>query len=61
MLCAIFESIFKPVDEQYKEKTNKIKTGRKRETPYAEKMNIHVPPGGCVHSLFAHEDIPEPS
>ena len=53
------ESILKPVDEQYREKMNKMKTERKAKTPYTEKINTHVPSGWCVHSTFAYGDVPD--
>ena len=37
ILYADFESIVKPVDERYREKMNRMKAGRKRRAPYAEK------------------------
>ena len=41
MLCTDFQSILKPVDEQCREKSNKIKTVRKGNTLYTEK-NTHT-------------------
>ena len=38
MLYADFESILKPVDEQYKDKMNTMKAGRKGKAPYTEKI-----------------------
>ena len=35
---------------------NKMKTERKCKTPYTEKVNTHVQPGGCVQSTFAYGD-----
>ena len=59
MLYADFESILKPVDEQYRGKTNRMKTERKDKAPYTEKINTHVPSGWCVHSTFAYGDAPD--
>ena len=57
VLYADFESILKPVDEQYREKMNRMKTQRKGKTPYTEKINTHVLSGWCVHSTFAYGDV----
>ena len=57
MLYADFERILKPVDEKYREKTNKIKTERKGNTPYTEKISTLVPSGCCVHSTFDYGDV----
>ena len=59
MLCADFESILKPVDEQYREKMNKIKTERKSKALYPEKIKTHVPLRLCVHNTFAYGDVPD--
>ena len=59
ILYADIESILKPVDEQYNEKMNQIKTEREGKTPYTKKMNTHVP-SGCVYTrLFAYGDTPD--
>ena len=60
MMYADFESILKPVDERYKETMNTMKTGKKRQGTYTEKINSHVPSGWCVHSTFAYGDVPNP-
>ena len=60
MLYADFESIVKPVDEQYSEKMNTMKAERKGKTPYTENINTHVPSGWCVHNTFAYGDVPDP-
>ena len=60
ILYADFESIAKPVYEWYKEKVNRMKTGRKVKAPYTEKISKHVPSGWCVHSTFAYGDVPNP-
>ena len=57
VLYADFESILKPVDEQYGGKMNKMKTERTGKTPYTEKINTHVPTGWCVHSTCAYGDV----
>ena len=59
MLYADFENILKPVVEQYREKTNKMKTKKKGKTPSAEKINTHVQSGWSVHSTFAYGDVPD--
>ena len=53
MMYADFESILKPVDEQYRVNMNAMNAGRKGKAPYTEKINRHVPSGWCVHSTFA--------
>ena len=60
MLYADLESILKPVDEQYRDKMNTMKAGRKGKAPYTEKINTHIPSGWCVHSTFAYGDVPNP-
>ena len=45
MLYPDFESILKPVDEQYKDKMNTMKAGRKGKAPYTEKINTYIPSG----------------
>ena len=57
VLYVDFESILKPVDEKYREKTIKKKLER---ISYIEKINTHVPSVWCVHSTFAYGDIPDP-
>ena len=52
MLYADFESILKLVDERYREKTNRMKTGRKGKASYTGKINTHVPSGWCVRCTF---------
>ena len=47
MLYKDFGSFLKPVDEQYREKMNKMKTERKGKTSYRKKINTHTT---CVHS-----------
>ena len=39
---------------------NQMKTKRKGEAPYTDKTNTYVPPGMCVHSRFAYEDVLDP-
>ena len=60
MMYADFESILKPVDEQYKGKMKTMKAEKKGMAAYAEKINTHVPSGGKVHSTFAYRDVPDP-
>ena len=60
MLYANFQSILKPVDKRYRDRMNTMKTERKGKAPYTEKINTHVPSGWCVHSTFAHGDVPDP-
>ena len=60
MLYADFESILKPVDEWYRDKMNRMKAGKNGKAPYTDKINTHVPSGSCVHSTFAHGDVPNP-
>ena len=57
MLYADIESILKPVDEQYNEKMNQIKTEREGKTPYTKKINTHVP-SGCVYTRHLLMEIP---
>ena len=45
MLYADLERILKPIDEEYREKMNKMKAERKGEAPYTEKINTHVTSG----------------
>ena len=59
MLYAEFESILKPVDEQYREKMNKMNTERKGKIPYTENTNMDVPSGWCSNSIFAYGDVPD--
>ena len=49
MLYADFESILKPVDEKYRDRMKQLKTERKGEASYTEKLNTHVPSGWCVY------------
>ena len=60
MLYADFESVLKPVDERYGDRTNTMKTERKGNASFTEKINTHVPSGWCVHSTFAYGDVPDP-
>ena len=60
MLYADFESILKPVDEQYRDKMNTMKAERKGKAPYTEKINTYVPSGWCVHSTFSYGNVPDP-
>ena len=60
MLYTDFESILKPVDEQYRDRMNTMKTEKKGKAPYTEIINSHVPSGWCVHSTFAYGDVPDP-
>ena len=60
MLYADFESILKPVDEKYRDRMKQLKTERKGEASYTEKLNTHVPSGWCVYSKFAYGDVPDP-
>ena len=53
-LDAHFESILKSVSQEYREKMNKMKNLRKDKAPYTEMINMHVPPGWCVHSTLAY-------
>ena len=60
MLYADFESILKLVDERYRDKMNRMKTGRKCKASYIEKINRHVSSRWCVHNTFAYGDVPDP-
>ena len=61
MLYTDFESILKLIDQQSREKMNKMKTERKGKTPYTEKINTPVPSGWCVRNIFsAYGDVPDP-
>ena len=53
MLYADFESILKPANEQYGEKMNQMKTGRKCKSPYAKKSKANKPTRCSVKSTFA--------
>ena len=44
------ESILKLVDEQYREKMNKMTTEQKCKTPYTEKINIHLRSEWCIQA-----------
>ena len=57
MLYADFESILKPVHEQYRVKVNKMKTERKEKIPYTEEGNTHLMFGWWLLSTFAHKDV----
>ena len=59
---AEFESILKPVDEQHREKMNKMKTERKGKKPYTEKKNPLVPLGWFAYRTFAYRRlfVPDP-
>ena len=59
MLYADFESILKPVDEQYRDKMNGMKTERNGKASYTKKINRHVPSGWCVRSTFSCGDVPD--
>ena len=41
MMYADFESILKLVDEQYRDKMNTMKAGRKGKAPYTEKIDMY--------------------
>ena len=43
-----------------RDKMNTMKTERKGETPYTEKITTYVLSGWCVHSAFAYGDVPDP-
>ena len=43
MLNADFKGILKPTDERYRDKMNRMKTGRKGKASYTEKISRHVP------------------
>ena len=43
MLNADFKGILKPTNERYRDKMNRMKTGRKGKASYTEKINRHVP------------------
>ena len=45
ILYADFESILKPVNEQYRNRMNTMKTEKKGKASYTEKINTHVPSG----------------
>ena len=60
MLYADFEIILKAVEEQHRQKMNKMKTERKVKTTYKEKINTHVLSGWCVYSQFVYGDVPGP-
>ena len=60
MMYADFESILNPVDDQYRDKMNRTKAGRKGKASYTEKINTHVPSGWCAHSTFPYGDVPNP-
>ena len=60
MLYADFESILKPLDERYRNKTNTTKTERKGKALYTEKINTHAPSGWCVRSTFTYGDVSDP-
>ena len=60
MLYADFESILKPVDEQYRDRMDATKTERKDKASHTEKINTHIPSGWCVHNTFAYGDVPNP-
>lgn len=53
----VFESILKPVDENYKEKMTQIKKEKKGKTPYTKKISTHVPSGQCLRSMFSYGDV----
>ena len=61
MMYADFESILKPIDERYRDRMNTMKTERKGNASYTEKINTHVQSGWCVQRTFAYEDVSEPS
>ena len=60
MLYVDFESILKPADERCRDRLNTMKADRKGKASYTENINTHVPSGWCVHSTFAHGDVPDP-
>ena len=60
MLYTSSESILKLVDERYKDKMNTMKSERKGNTPYTEKINTHIQSRCCVHSTSAYGDVPDP-
>ena len=45
------------MDKQYREKMGQVKIERKGKIPYPEKINTSRPPGWCLHSTFAYEDV----
>ena len=60
MLYADFKSILSPVDERCRNKMNTMKTEKKGNAPYTEKINTYIPSGWYVHSTFAYGDVPDP-
>ena len=58
MLYEDFESILNPVDEQYREKMNKMKTKRKGKAPYTEEINTCTV--SMMRTTFAYGDVPDP-
>ena len=73
MMYADFESILKPIDNDYNELRGKYKEkmvklnakrkgkGQKVKESYTDKINTHVPSGWCVHSKFAYGEVPDPT
>ena len=59
MLCAEFKSILNPIDVQYREKMNKMKTERKGNKPYTEKIKSPLPSGWFIQRTFAYGDVPD--
>lgn len=54
MLYADFESIIRPVDEQYRQKMDQIKADD------TQNINTHVASGWCVNNTFAYADVSYP-
>ena len=52
--------IFNPFEQQYIEKSNRMKAEHKGKTPYVEKVNTYVPSGWCVYSTFTYGDVFDP-
>lgn len=60
MLYAEFESILKLVNEQYREKMNKMNTERRGKKPNTEQINPLVPSGWFARRTFANGDVSDP-
>ena len=56
----LYYAILKSIEEQYREKMNKMKTEIKCKTLHIEKTNTHALSGWCIHSNVVYRDMPDP-
>lgn len=60
VLYADIETMLKLLDEQYREKMNKMTTERKCKTPHPENIDTHLMSVWCEHSTFVYVQVLDP-